>query len=491
MRELRQSIAASLREAIGKRRVLVFLPRGADAPHWESLLHEAGVDDVLLVELDDDKLLSTIGAHQPVSGVTSHLQLQHAIIDELTSSTPIDPVVQQFDPKHQAVVLAPDPLDLTSTGGREVLGPKSAAARVVEYKTIIDSLWELACIDRAEAVVCDLSPRVPAVIRALGSPPGVVLSCEHRGTGPHAGGESMWWSLDGKLPSSFPSLDRPGIRLRIMPLLHGLPCRIHGMTSNGETAVFPPLELVSLPRPASGTFFWAGAVPARTLTPAVRAHLHALTISIGTWLTAFGHSGAFAVDGIWTSQGYRPTELTPRLTSAFEGAEPMQRVLLDAANLIARSGRRPAELSSLARLAEKALADRIDIYGASSTASASGRYALEWTPAGPRIDGTVPVRGFLGLGRSPRGWSLHARLQPDELSPDDPVGVLAPQVFKLSDEIFGTGFGELAPPFGLVPGLVPQPRIPTCLEEAAKHLAAGRPRSPLLCPPDHGHDRPG
>lgn len=470
MMQLRQSIIASLRDAIGGRRAIMFLSQGADAAAWRVLLHEAGVQDVLLLALDDDKVLSATGQRRPVSGVTSHLELQHAIIDGLTGSSPVAPAVQQFDPRHRAVVLASDPLDVTNAGGREVLGRKPAAARFGEHKTIIDSLWELAGIDRAEAVVCDLSPRLPAVIRALGHPRGIVLSCERRGAGPHAGGEGLWWSMDGTIPPTFPALGSPGIRLRIMPLLQGLPCRVHGLVSGEETTVFPPLELVSLPRPATATFFWAGAVPARTLTPTARTRLDALTAAIGAWLTSLGYSGAFAVDGIWTSDGYRPTELTPRLTSAFEGAEPLHRVMLHAANMITRSGRHLAGRSALAHLAEEALADRIDVYGASPTATSSGRYALEWTSNGPRIGGTSGDRGSLALARSLRGWSLHARLHPDDLPADQPVGVLAPEIFKLSDKVFGTQFGELTPPFGLHPVRVPQPRVPDLHKDLSPSL---------------------
>lgn len=58
---------------------------------------------------------------------------------------------------------------------------------------------------------------------------------------------------------------------------------------------------------------------------------------------------------------------------------------------------------------------------------------------------------MLTLDRSPRGWLLHGRLNPAALRDDVAVGVLAPQLFELSDAVFGTSFGELTSPFGLGP----------------------------------------
>lgn len=451
---LRRSITTALGSAVNDRPVIAFVPKAADASHWEQLLNDAGANDVLVIALDHGTYDQRIRPRRPITGSTGHLAFHHEIIGNLTGSAPADPAIETFDPQHRALVIAPDPLDPPATGGRELLGAKTPAARLLEHKTIIDSLWDIAGVHRVDALVCDLTPRLPSVMATMDAGSGVVLSCQQRGAGPQAGGEGIWWTQDGTLPASFPKLDSNDMRIRIMPLLLGLPCRIHGITVGAQITAFPPMELLSLPRAVSGTFLWAGAVPAHTLSGSVRADLDAVAVTVGTWLHALGHHGAFAIDGILTDDGYRPTELTTRLTSAFEGADPGQRILLHAANLLARAGHHLGSPSELAELAEAAVRDRFDVYGASPTAATSGNRSLHWISAGPSTTHERQADGTLTLGPSPRGWLLHARLSPSALPRHQPVGLLAPRVFELSDAIFGTAFGELTPSFGLTTNAV-------------------------------------
>jgi hypothetical protein len=458
MNGLREAIAAALHDTVQGRPVIVFTPKGTDAPHWLRLLADAGVSNALTVPVDDSELLSRLSHGHRIAGPTGHLALQHQLIRNLTGVSPIAPMVMDFDPRSRAIVLAPDPLDPPWTGDRELLGAKHLVSHLVEHKTIVDPIWDLAGIDRVEATVCDLTPRLPAVVNAVDQGTGVVISSEQRGAGPQAGGEGIWWTHDGRLPASFPALEAPGIRVRIMPLLHGLPCRIHGMTIESQTITFPPLELLSLPRPVSGTFFWAGPVRARTLSPSARSDLDTIGTKAGAWLSHLGHSGAFAIDGILTKDGYRPTELTTRLTSAFEGTDPGRRVLLHAVNLLARAGQPVGTHAALAQLADVALSDRFDIYGASQTTTTSGTHALRWGSTGFEVTDEAADGGVLSLERSPRGWLFHVRLSPTALPAGHSLGVLAPQLFELSDTVFGTNFGELTPPFGLEPIGLPTPR---------------------------------
>lgn len=455
---LRHAITIALHDAIEDRSAIVFLPKTTDVPHWKHLLNDAGINDTLIVALDDDTFQNRISLGRPITGSAGHVDFHHEIIRNLTGADPLDPSVEDFDPQHEAVVLAPDPLDPPATGGRELIGRKMSAIRLVEHKTIIDSLWDLAGVHRVDALVCDLTPRLPSAIAAMDNGTGVVLSCQQRGAAPQAGGEGLWWTQNGRLPESLPALDSPETRVRIMPLLYGLPCRIHGMTIGSQVTVFPPMELVSLPRTTHGTFLWAGAVVARTLSAQARADLDAIAVKVGIWLDALGHRGAFAMDGILTEDGYRPTELTTRLTSAFEGADPGQRVLLHAANLLGRAGHALGHSSELAELAQAAVRDRCDIYGASPTAATSGSRALRWITAGLLTSEATEGESMISLTSSPRGWLLHARLYPNAIPRHQPAGVVAPRIFELSDAIFGTAFGDLGPPFGLAPIAVPAPR---------------------------------
>src|SRR2546421_149300 len=57
------------------------------------------------------------------------------------------------------------------------------------------------------------------------------------------------------------------------------------------------------------------------------------------------------------------------------------------------------------------------------------------------------VDGWLLLTRSIRGWLLTASLNAAHLPLGGPICRLAPEVFRLSDRVLGTDFGDLAPPF--------------------------------------------
>jgi len=59
------------------------------------------------------------------------------------------------------------------------------------------------------------------------------------------------------------------------------------------------------------------------------------------------------------------------------------------------------------------------------------------------------VDGWLMLTRSIRGWLLTASLNAAHFPLGGPIGRLAPEVFRLSDQVFGTDFDDLAPPFGV------------------------------------------
>jgi hypothetical protein len=127
---------------------------------------------------------------------------------------------------------------------------------------------------------------------------------------------------------------------------------------------------------------------------------------------------------------------------------------LHAASIIARADVR---LPDLEDLATTAMADEtITIYGlATSSDKGASECSLAWTALGP-LPSNQPDHSHMAIRPWGKVWQLQARLHRAEL-PDGPIGMLAPQLFALADEIFGTDFGALAPPFGLA---VPAPRRP-------------------------------
>jgi len=234
-----------------------------------------------------------------------------------------------------------------------------------------------------------------------------------------------------------------------MPLLPGTPVRLHGLALAQKIVVFPPMELVVLPRVATGTFLCAGAVA----TLGQQADLVAQTLRLGEALRHhLGYRGGFSIDGILAASGFLPTDFNARLTSAMEAPPPELRVRLHLANLLARHGIDP-EPTSVEALAAKVFAATgvHTLYGAATRIGddAPRRAGCRWD--GPRLvaAGTGPVDVKLVVSPSPRGWLLTATVDPTTVPSTGLLGPLGPEIYRLSDELLGTDFGELAPPFGV------------------------------------------
>lgn len=103
-------------------------------------------------------------------------------------------------------------------------------------------------------------------------------------------------------------------RARVMPFLEGIPCSIHGMVFPGGVASFRPVEMVTLRQPGSGSLRYAGAATFWDPPLADREAMRDLARRVGEGLRErVGYRGAFTVDGVLTAEGFRPTELNPRL----------------------------------------------------------------------------------------------------------------------------------------------------------------------------------
>jgi hypothetical protein len=210
------------------------------------------------------------------------------------------------------------------------------------------------------------------------------------------------------------------------------------------------MDIVSLPRLDQGTFLLAGAVPT---TRASGSELSELTDRIGVQLRArLSYRGAFSVDGILTNGGFLPTDFNPRLTSAMEAAPSALRVRLHVANLLLREGI-DLDIATIEQVARQVFATREThtLYGAAATArsNAPRRSGIRWHGQQLIIADSAVEHGHVTLAPSVRGWLVTANLAAAFLPADRPLGALAPQVFRVSDEHLGTDFGRLDVPFGI------------------------------------------
>jgi hypothetical protein len=269
---------------------------------------------------------------------------------------------------------------------------------------------------------------------------GVVCAFQAADGLPSAGGDDIYWWRDKPPPHL--GLSHPGGRVRLMPLLAGLPTRVHGLITADDVIAFPPMEVIALPRRDRGTFLCAGTAPTLGEHPELRA----VTERAGDALrNILGYRGAFSIDGILTSHGFRPTDLNARLTSAMEAAPPALRVRLHLANMLAREGA-ALDPNALRTLAQDTFArpERYTLYGAASKANGTPCTVLvRWHGQRLLVAYDDHVHGRLAITRSLRGWLLTATLHSRYVPTTGALNTIAPQVFELSDTALGTDFGAL------------------------------------------------
>lgn len=160
-----------------------------------------------------------------------------------------------------------------------------------------------------------------------------------------------------------------------------------------------------------------------------------------------GYRSAFSIDGILTEDGFRPTDLNARLTSAMEATPPALRVRLHLANMLAREGA-PLDPNALRTLAQGTFArpEHYTLYGAASKANNTPRTVrVRWHGQRLLVAHDDHVHGKLAITQSPRGWLLTATLHSRHTPTTGPLNTIAPQIFELSDTALGTDFGNLKP----------------------------------------------
>jgi hypothetical protein len=428
-----------LMELIPDGPLIVVCGREDDVTAWRSLL---GAQRCLALSLD---AAPSSARPRPAHGATDLMNLYQADVAGMDGSGWLAGPADRFDAQHKAGLLLPDPLDAPAAGPRRTIGARPASWRLYEDKTAVDSLWDMLGIARAPVIVLDDASQLSVDGARVDRGAGVVCSRQPVGAGPTAGGDGLFWWRGQKAPAIPPSSRSRRDRFRVMPLLDGTPIRLHGFVLDQEVVGFPPMELVTLMRPTTGTFFCAGAVQSLQNVTDLLATTQRLGAALREGLC---YRGAFAIDGNLTAEGFRPTDFNARLTSAIEAAPADLRVGLQLSNLLAREGR-PLRPDTVARLATATFAPRetYTLYGSATEADdrASHTMTVRWSGRQLVAADAKVNDGKLTLSRSARGWLLRADLAADRVGSDGLVGTAAPAIFALSDRVFGTNFGVLQP----------------------------------------------
>ena len=339
----------------------------------------------LPLETDADILLQEApGAESLTEQVRARVDVEQRLTPEVIAA------VERYDPDGAAVWWVSPVGPNEPMLGRPVLGGRPTTQIRLEDKLLLDAVLDAVGAPKAPsetaptsyAAALAASERVAA---ATGSR-HVVWAGDNR-DGVNGGGDYIRvLDLDRPEPLAGAAVDFFAEHcdlIRVSPMLAGVPCSIHGLVLPDGVVALRPVELVNLLRPESGTFFYGGMAtswdPPRAETEAMRD----LVRSVGVHLNReHGLRGAFGIDGVLTTDGFRVTEINPRfsggLTRLSNTAPDLHLDLVQINALLDRDiGRAAADIEAEAM---QSLTDRriVDLMGL-STAAADGRHDL---PAG-------------------------------------------------------------------------------------------------------------
>ncbi len=285
-------------------------------------LNRLGAGDLMAIgarrgvgELPDPERCPAIDLAVPTApsmmgGIRTAIAAMKALPDEVQAQ------VDAFDPEGEARVVGSIFWDGTPVAGRPVLGGRRPAWMALEEKVAIDAVWDSAGVPRAPTVRTRVSD-IEAAIRSVDAGSGVVLAGDAR-EGFNGGAELVRWVRDaGEREEARATFAYQCDEVRVMPFLEGLPCSIHGIVFPDRTLAFRPVEMLVLRRPGSSRFQYTGAATYWDAPESDAEEMRAIVRRVGEHLRAsIGYRGAFTIDGVLTTDGFRPTELNPRVGAA-------------------------------------------------------------------------------------------------------------------------------------------------------------------------------
>jgi hypothetical protein len=358
--------------------------------------------------------------------------------------------LRRFDPRGDAIALAPPFLDVRELGDRRLFGARRPEWVAIEDKTRADELFDATGIPRPPSLVirADASA-IGRAAAALDRGMGTVWSGDARG-GFNGGGEHVRWVRDGAdqreaLAFLVPRSDQ----VRIAEFVDGVPCSIHGFVVDDGVAAFRPVELVTLRAPSPPRLRYCGCATFFDPSPDDVATMRTAIRSIGEHLRAtVGYRGAFTLDGIASPDGWVATECNPRFGA---GLGYVDGALVDLCFLMLHYAvvEGVADVPSTALEAAVVEAGAHTRWGGAWTQSIrpfaeTSRLALCGGLDGFRYAiGDEPPDAILSTGPGRTGG--HVRFEPDAVrTPAGPsIAPLAVAGFAFADVNFDLGIGPL------------------------------------------------
>ena len=262
--------------------------------------------------------------------------------------------IDDFDPAREARVIVPHFSTGRPVGRRSVYAARPPEWQALEDKTTVDALWARAGVEHEPVLVVesDLQILREACERIGGE---VVLSGDNR-EGFNGGAEYVRWIRNAThLERAAEFFGAHCDAVRVMPLLDGVPCSIHGIVFDDYVATLRPCEMVVMRDSAAGRFVYASCASFWAPSTARTDQMREVARRVGLYLReTCDYRGVFTVDGVDTRAGFRPTELNPRFGAGMMTlGRGLQECSLYLLNLAIMEGEdldwRPRELERLIR----------------------------------------------------------------------------------------------------------------------------------------------
>lgn len=420
-------------------------------------LHHLGADQTLVISTDDHAPLydPEVARWLPL-GITGLVAAEQSGLEQALESAELAAVLREFDPAGQALVIGSHYMSLPEVAGRPVLNHRRPEWVALENKTTIDQLWSELSVPHAPAYVVNVEQDslwpLWQLSEVLDGGWGVVWS----GDGPAINGGANFVRRVRTVEEAaevFAYLEPKCESIRVMPFLEGIPVSVHGVVFPDGTAVLRPIEMVVPRRTESARFLYAGCASFYDPPAAIRDEMRNLARRVGEQLRAsVGYRGTFTLDGVATSEGFRPTEVNTRYGGAmtcFEDALPQLPLALVQVALVAGHDIGISSIEFEDMVVAAADANRISAIGANVRAvapTAEVERAVVWTDWACRwAHEDEQPHGSLRLKPGPVGGRLELDLYQEAVWPGRPAAPLVVSAFALADQDWSTGFGRLEP----------------------------------------------
>jgi hypothetical protein len=357
--------------------------------------------------------------------------------------------VDAFDPEGTAMVLGAGFSRKADLAARPVYGARPPSWGALEDKTTIDDLWDAAGVTRSPSAVVPAA-EAPSVSPRLASDLGTVWVADNR-EGWHGGGEyARWVRSPADVDDATAWMARHADVVRVMPFLDGIPCSIHGFATRDGVAVFLPIEMLILRHVDRPAFYYAQGANYWDPPAPVVEEMRGAARSVGELLRErHGYVGGFGIDGVATVDGFRPTELNPRLSLGhFLQARLAAELPVGDMERLAIAGDLEIDAAWLERLVVgKAAHDRrggmmLPIEETHDAAEAGFAFTDDRAVATDDEDEAV---GMLRIGPSTFGSVVIVQLESERMPVGPSLAPRVPQVISLVRDLWGVSLPDVVP----------------------------------------------